>query len=313
MKYSLECNVKGKIKIEKKIEVMEGGKTYILLPDSKGFLSSVKIVVKLSKSNRFGSRLEPGEGKVAAVLTIEGDPEQYQTLIQEFQELESVLSFESGGCLKSIDWAAPTVEMIPESDDEKAHIAVHAYHFKKEYAPKIVVLTEEQFGRTIRSKHHYSELIIPKAFFREGINEFEQRRYINAFYNFYFVLEDLFGMGKTKNKQVASAFKSSKEFLDYVKWAKGHLDKDKRHCANIERACTEENVTYDTDGLIDLLLKLRGNLHHYSSKSSKHKGSPLNHDDFESIAFFIMGLAVRSILGNIVKINQAAKVKKPSV
>lgn len=313
MKYSLECDVTGKIKIDKTIEVTEEDKTYILMADSKGFLSSVKIVVKLSNSQGFGSRLEPGKGKVAAVLTIEEDPEQYQNLIRELQELESVISFDSGGCLKSINWATPKVEIIPESDEEKERVAVHAYHFKKEYAPRIGRITEEQLRGTIRSKHLYRTLIIPKAFFREGANEFEQRRYINAFYNFYFVLEDLFGMGKTKNKQVASAFRRSKEFLDYVKWAKGHIDMDKRHRGNIERACAEENVTYDIDGLIDLLLKVRGKLHHYSSKSSKHKGSPLNHDDFESIAFFTMGLAARSILGNIVKINQAEKAKKLSI
>jgi hypothetical protein len=92
MKYSLECDVNGKLTIENKIEVLKGSRTYILIPDKTGRLSSIKIVVEVTEPQKFKSRIEPGEGQVAAKIIIKRDRELYQEIIREFQELESVLS-----------------------------------------------------------------------------------------------------------------------------------------------------------------------------------------------------------------------------
>ena len=141
------------------------------------------------------------------------------------------------------------------------------------------------------------------------MNEFNSRRYINAFYNFYFVLEDIYGEGKTRNKDIAKTFRESTDFIEITEWMlKGFLKKDNRHNSNIQRFCDEEKVTYDVGGLIDLLQKIRGNLHHYSSKSSKHLGTPFTHEEFESIAFLTMGLALQTILRKIVDINKSINV-----
>jgi hypothetical protein len=88
------------------------------------------------------------------------------------------------------------------------------------------------------------------------------------------------------------------------------INKYNRHRVNIERFCKEERVGYDIDGIIELLLKVRGRLHHYSGRSSKHQGTPFDHEDFESVAFMTMGLAVRCILQRIVKINLNVKARQ---
>ena len=96
-----------------------------------------------------------------------------------------------------------------------------------------------------------------------------------------------------------------------MEWVlKDILGKYQRHKTNVQRFCNEEGVAYDVDGLTDLLQKIRGNLHHYSSKSSKHLGTPFTHEEFESIAFLTMGLAVQTILFKIVDINQSMMTAK---
>ena len=91
-----------------------------------------------------------------------------------------------------------------------------------------------------------------------------------------------------------------------MEWVlKDILGKYQRHKTNVQRFCNEEGVAYDVDGLTDLLQKIRGNLHHYSSKSSKHLGTPFTHEEFESIAFLTMSLALQTILRQIVDINQS--------
>jgi len=306
MKLSLECSAKGKVKIDRQLKVANGLKEYLLVPDDKGLLSSIKIIKKVAEPQKYFAKIEPGEGKVKAKIEIGGDRDDYLELVREFQELESVLSFTTNGSLKSIAWDAPKEDFIPETEEEKKQVSVYGFHLTKEYPDYPRYLDEREFDVIIRSKNNYSSLIVPKAFYREGINEFTSRRYITAFYNFYFILEDFYGEKKTKNKDVADAFRNSQDFREILEWMiKENLDKYEKHRIGITRFCDEEKVKYDVDGLIDLLQKVRGNLHHYSSKSSKHLGTPFSHEDFESIAFLSMGLALRAILQKIVNINQS--------
>ena len=310
MKLSLECSVEGKVKINKELKVVEGSKEYVLIPDKEGWLSKIKIVRKVTAPDKYSAKILPGNGKAKHEIKIGGDREEYLELIREFQELEGILSFETIGSLKSIEWDAPTENFIAETEEEKEQVQVHDVCFKKEYPDYPASLDEEGFGRIIRNKEHYVSLIVPQAFYREGTNEFTSRRYINAFYNFYFILEDLYGKGKTRNKDIAEEFRSSKEFRKFVDGVIKDINKYTRHRVNIERLCKEERVAYDIDGIIELLWKVRGRLHHYSGRSSKHQGTPFDHEDFESVAFLTMGLAVRCILQRIVKIDLNVKARQ---
>ena len=307
MKLSLECSVEGKIKIGKQFRVVKGSKEYLLIPDDKGWLSKIKIIKKVAEPNKYSTTIGPGEGKVKHVIRIRGDREERVELIRDFQELESILSFETAGSLKSIEWDSPAENFIGETEEEKRQLQVNGLHLKRIYPSYPGSLDEERFGEIIGSKERYVSLIVPEAFYRVGQNEFTSKRFINAFYNFYFILEDLYGGGKTKNRDIAEGFRNSEEFSKFMGWMIKYLNepgKQRKYRINIEKFCKEEKVAYDIDGLINLLWKVRGNLHHYSSKSSKHKGTPFDHGDFESIAFLTMGLAVRAITQRILEVHQ---------
>jgi hypothetical protein len=311
MKLSLECSIKGKVKIGKEIRVIQGCKEYVLIPDSEGWLSKIKIIKKVDVPGKYSARIGPGKGKATDEVRITGDREERMELIGEFQELEGILSFDTIGSLQSIEWDAPITELIGETEEEEEQVQVSGIGFKKEYPEYPASLDEEGFARIIRSKQYYVSLIVPQAFFREGANEFASMRYINAFYNFYFILEGLYGKGKTRNKDVAKEFKESAEFRGFVDSAIKDLnDKYPPHKVRIERFCREESLSYDTDGIIELLWKVRGNLHHYSTRSSKHQGTPLDNEDFESIAFLALGLAARCILERIKAIYLNVKARK---
>ena len=311
MKLSLECSVRGRVKIGRQLKVVNGLIEYLLIPDDKGWLSSIKIIKKVATPQKYSARWGPGEGKVNATLTIEGDREEYLELVREFQELESLLSFDTGGSLKSIAWDEPKENFIPETEEEKRQVGVYSFHFTKEYPDYPAHLGERVFAEVIATKEYFASLVVPLAFYREGINEYHSRRYINAFYNFYFVLEDMYGKGKTRNKAIGDAFRKSEAFRGFMIWTiEESLVKYEKHRINIQKFCEEEEVPYDTDGLIDLLLKVRGNLHHYSGRSSKHVGTPFVREEFASVAFITLGLAVRAILQRMVEINLARGVGK---
>jgi len=135
-----------------------------------------------------------------------------------------------------------------------------------------------------------------KLFERDGMNEFHSLRYIQAYYNFYFVLEDLYGEGKTQNKDVEQKFKSNQVLRSIIQDVLDNVIKrNVNHLQNIQNFLREENKSFDIDGIIELIVRVRGNLHHYSGKSTKRKGTPLNQGDFESMAYLLMGISVKSI------------------
>lgn len=306
MKISIECDAIGRVMIGRELKAVSGSREYVLKPDDRGWLNAVQIIKRVKEPEKYSARMEPGTGDVKASIVIEGDREEYLELIREFQELESVLSFSTNGSLKSISWDSPKEDFIPETDEEKERVNVFGFSLTKERQAPPARLSAQQFGQIISTKGRYISLVIPKAFYREGINEFTSGRYINAFYDFYFVLEDVYGEGKTRNKDIGERFRKSTDFVEIMEWViKDVLGKDERYSNNIQRFCDEERVAYDVGGLVDLLQKIRGNLHHYSSRSSKHLGTPFTHEEFESIAFLTMGLALQTILRKIVDINKS--------
>lgn len=83
-----------------------------------------------------------------------------------------------------------------------------------------------------------------------------------------------------------------------------HIDTSEKHSKSILQLLSEEKKQNGIDGIIELIVAVRGRLHHYFSRSSLKQATPLNQRDFESPAFLVMGIALMSILKEIVKINQ---------
>jgi hypothetical protein len=304
MRISVECDVVGKIQIGKEIKLVSDSKEYILKPDNSGWLKTIVIIKAAKRPDKYSRRVERGFDSVGSTIRINSDIEEHFELQREFQELESLLSFETHGSLKSIAWDSPMEVWIPETYEEQERIRISGLKMTKEPPDLTKRLSLEQFSQIIKTKNYYTSLIIPKAFFKECLNEFYSKRYINAFYNSYFILEDIYGKGKTRNREIADAFKRSKVFNEILQRMITKISEN-NYEKNIRKLCSEEEVEFNAEGLINLIWKVRGNLHHYSSKSSKHLGTPFSHENFESIAFLTLGLAYHTILKKTEEINKS--------
>jgi len=304
MKYSIECKVDGKVYIQKSIVITQKQRQYIFTPNSKGWLEKIKIVSNVKNPEKFVTEMEPDKNKGKWVVTIDGDRELKLELVDEMQQIESRLSFDTMGSLKSIQWNEPQEEYIPENDVEKKQVKVSGFGFKKEYIEYPCIVDEEKLRQMLDTKDRYSSLIVLESFFRQGINYFQSKRYVDAFYNFYFILEDIYGRGKTSRKQVCKTFSNSSEFRESIDWMIKNLERDKKHKVKIQKFCQEEDLQYNTEGLIELIVVVRGNLHHFSRRSTKHHGNPFNQEEFECIAYFVLGLSSHAILRQVVKINK---------
>ena len=307
MKVSMECDVIGRVYIGEDITIVRDLKEYTFKPDDKGWLKSISIIKSANRPDKYSRRLERGNDSSNSTLRIDRDYEEYLELRSEFQELESLLSFETLGSIKSIAWDSPNEIWFPETDEEQKRIQISGIKIRKDPAELINKFSEQQFSQIITNKEHYISLIVPKAFFREGLNEFHTMRYINAFYSFYFIIEDIYGEGSTSNIKIANACKKSHVFKEILQRMLVKIaEKEAKIEMNIRKLCIEEQEKFDIEGIINLIRKIRNNLHHYSNSHSKHHGTPFNHADFEGVSFLMMGLAYHTINR---KIEDIAKLK----
>ena len=305
MKYSLECDVNSKIMIPKVLSHKIGIKEFILIPSEDRLLDKIKIIVDVEKPERFYSKIKKDDSKkVDWTITINRDKKLYEELIEDFQQIESQLALDLP--LKEIMWNSPKEEILPETEDEKQLVNIHGLKYEKTYSDQIKCLDEKSFKTIVEKKEKYSGLTIPMAFFREGNNDFCRFRYINAFFNFYYILEGLYGNGKSKNSAIKEEFLISSEFVKVVKWFIKELKNEKRylrHLENINRNLKLRNKILNVEGIIHLIVSTRGDLHHFTNNSKKKQNTPFNHEEFESISWMSLGLAALAIPYKILEIN----------
>lgn len=303
MKISIECEVEGRVRIRESIVTRIGSKEYTLTPDGVGWLKTITITKNVNRPEKYSRKIERNLRTNEKIIRIHQDIDEYYELLGDFQELESVLSYETHGSLKNIAWDSRNEIWIPETNEKEKSIQITGLKINKPEALE-KILTAERFMQLISTKCKYSSLIILKAFFREGLNEFYSARYINAFYNFYFILEDVYCNGKHRFNKVTQLLNNSSEFTGIVNMMISKEMGEEKYFKNIQKLCAEENEKYDVTGLIRLIVKIRGRLHHFSSKNSKRTGTPFTHDIFEGITFLLMALAYHTIENKVKEIDR---------
>ena len=293
MKYSIECSVLSNIWIGRTVSFLELEKEYIFRCNEKGILNSIKITKKLKNPDKFYSETDSTTSPIQILM--KEDPDIRQEMISEFQYLEAHIGLIAN--LTKIFWNEPWTEWIPETDEERNKTKVLSAHFERA-SPPPTVLNANVLKRIINDRPIKNDLTILMSFCREGKVFFDRLEFINAFYDFYFVLEDLYGKGCWKNMEVKDNFKSSIELQDTIKWVLSELiDSSDKHKKEILALLQQKNLQYSPEGISILLVEMRGHLHHFSRKTTiKQKPSPIAHLNYESLAFLSMAIAVQSIL-----------------
>lgn len=261
--------------------------------DNKGIINELCIQRKVSNYENYLPKFIPGSNELHTIPTFDFPHNPYyQEIIELLQYIESLGSFWME--VKRIYWNNPKLSWIPENEEEAKKIKIKEVEYNENYNIQPKIFNPRTLIELVILKDKYKHLIIPMAFYREGVNEYQSQHYLNAYHNFYYYLEDLYGEGKTKNRQVMDNFKKSAHFIDAVEKAIKKLSEpsSRKHMENLKRFLKIENCPLSVEGIISLIVKVRGNLHHFSQKSSKKTGHPFNQKDFHVMAYLLMSLCI---------------------
>lgn len=309
MRYRLIAKTEGNVYLSEQTTAEREGVTFEFITDESGLLREVAVSTHVPTENiknvtiQFGDR-KPGE---APSSIVEGpDRSIHERLIHELQAIESAIAYSTKGCLKRIAWDNPKEEYVHESPDEISHIDISS--FSVEYGKLPPVLIQPQtITAIVTSAPRYEELIIPKAFQREASNAYETQQYIQSFYNSFFIIEDFYARGKTREVNFIKQLARSKEFRDIAAETLTMFQTERPNDFERLKALFEEVDCEPTpEDLPRALFLQRGGLHHYYSRSPKHRGTPFNQREYQSLALFTMTLSYLAIAYRIVAINQSA-------
>jgi hypothetical protein len=127
------------------------------------------------------------------------------------------------------------------------------------------------------------DITVVTSFWREGENDWVAGKFINAFFNYYFALEGLYGNKKTKNKQIEEEVLHSLGLLAQIeRFNKGQHPLE--HLKQLGKMLNAAELPISEE-LIGFLLSTRGRLHHFQNNPNREQGSPIVHDKYEGIAY----------------------------
>lgn len=314
LKYQVRAKVDGTLYLAEPnshIAAKRDGWEYRFESDGSGRVTFLSVVAPLpdevaaDASATIGDSRRPG---VKAHLEFKLTPGVHASVIEEMQRIESLISFHAGHPVKRIRWHEPETTLVPETPEEEKRVQFWGVSHAR-VVPETPIEVEKDFLQQIVAvAPRFSEIVVPLAFWREGMNHMDRGEFVLAFNNHYFVLEDFYADGKSGQGPVLKAFARSAEFRTICAHAlqEGRFKAD--DAESLRELFEREQCGWDPSGLQRLLFRMRGNAHHYSAKSGGPHPTPFTQGRFETIALLTMWLATTSIATKIDSIkarNQA--------
>jgi hypothetical protein len=275
--------------------------TFELISDDKNQVNKAIVTMQLDEADSASSRLLSENGNIA----VHYPPDAFRLTVEQLQVLESNLSFAfHESPIRRIRWDRPSINLIPENDSESSRVDTWNFVLTRSFPHQPCRIREAGFREMMTEAPRFESLAVLKAFIREGKNDFRDLRFVHAFYSFFFVIEGLFADGHSKKSKMLKAFSESKELRLATQITLNVLAKDNDTYQTFHKLFAGRQLTLDHNGVWTFLVNTRGQLHHYSLKSSQRVDTPFSQEQFEKPALLAMLLAGQSVCARIMTINE---------
>jgi hypothetical protein len=289
MKYGLECAVTSRLKLPGEHTVSDNEQTMTFIPNASGVFAQIKVTASVPNPARFKTYKVVDMQHKTFSIHVDRDEELHKRLMSSIHSVESVLGFYFD--LSDIHWNQLEAFVEPESDEEAKQLEILRWFMTQSIGGAKQEITVEQLDLAVVTAKSTADLTTTLAFHREGSKDMRDLRYISAFFSFYFVLEGLFGNGKTKNDAVRAEFKRSTRLVAAIQ---DMIDKGLPPSFGEDEGILERlrrmNKPCTPDSIIDLLVSTRGDVHHNVGNPKRPGGSPLIVAKFQTFSMFCMNL-----------------------
>ena len=277
--------------------------TVELRTNAEGYFAQISVTASGFSDSDY--RINVGEDHIAQAWALmrDRDVKLHAKMMAAVHGVESFLAIY--GNLEAIHSNLAETFVEAESDEEKARSRLNAWGMTPHIEDPIVELSSEALRLILSHAKLCSRLTATIAFHRDGVNNIRRAEYISAFFGFYFVLEGLYGNGKSNSRQVIEHFKRSSELVIAINRIveQGIPEPMVFGDIGIPEMLGKMNKTQTTDSLIELLVQKRGALHHYAGTKSRTGASPLTNEHYFSLAQFSMRVSRIVLESELMKID----------
>lgn len=181
-----------------------------------------------------------------------------------------IRTIEGGLCLLGVDEINTDeiqVEWIPESEADQRKLKIFKFSYHRDNTRDREIDTNLNLAaRIIHGFTGFIDSEIPLNFFRRGKKDMREQRYIDAIYDFFFVLETLFGNGKFHKSALEKEFNGAVELVDAITYLKLQANDPIFSPPQLSDAYQERMRETAVEELISEIIELRGYLHHHTLK-----------------------------------------------
>ncbi|MEA5581528.1 hypothetical protein VB620_09265 [Nodularia harveyana UHCC-0300] len=292
MKVKYKFRVTGKLKPSAVYPIRIRGNTYELETNENGIVTYIVVSQKIDSPNLYPQVTQNPVPGVKLSLQISSLP---LSLIQkELKVIEGLLSIYG---LESIELTYPKTQWIAETEEDHQHLKI--FKFKESISKiddaQIPHIPFDLIARSFIGAVNGFDIEIPLSFFRKGRIDFCEHRYIEAIYDFYFLIETLYADGKYDTSGVLKKFESSNDLIEAIQKV---IDNPEQMFITEKQQVLEFNKNYQGKSMREILkriVELRGFLHHHTLKR-KDIWHPEDHNRYETDAYFLQAVAFNIVI-----------------
>jgi hypothetical protein len=255
--------------------------------EEKGFVAAISVTVPIPNRDDWPTvtrREEAGSMPHVTVPT--------PGLIFISAELRNLESFLSLFGVKQIDVKNARVEWLPANEEERRALKIFTYErgLADPDPSTLPPLPPDLMARSLIASYDAFETQVPLAFYRRGADDVYERRFLEACYDFLFLLETLYSNGKYRTDQVKDEFRKAPDLQEAIhsflvdaplqaSLRSQFRPRYDRHIAGKE--CGEVS---------DYLVDVRGFIHHHTMRR-RGIWHPERQEEFEFDAFVLQHIA----------------------
>lgn len=250
-----------------------------------GLAQTVTLSVKADDLSGLPTIVPLSQPGVAANITLGHDPyhDEAETILRTARGL---LGFFMNA---EIDFARPKIEWEPETEDERNVLKLYSFSVEDREKDDPHSVGYDLIARCFLAAIPARDFDVPLSFLAKGQKDIGTKRFIDAYYSFFFFLETQFAPGYSDPKKVSARFKATDEIRHAMSDARGlfaEFPPQNGKGARLLQLSDEE--------LLEHLVAVRGTLHHHALRRKQGSWHPERHDQYEPEALFLQYL-VRAV------------------
>jgi hypothetical protein len=292
MRVEYRCAVKGYIRVPFSFSVPTNFFTFEFETGPHGDLTHVSAITPVPDKSMWPI-VKPST-KQGVSVEINMQSPFFDAARKDLRAAEGMLSLFG---LESIDMENAEETWLPDSEQEKAELKL--YNFKRRNTQKPVeqwpVTGFDLVARAFLAARRGREIESALNFFRKGRTDVTESRYLEAVFDFLFMIESLFANGKFKATQVETEYLRSlilQQTISAVLAEKSLRQAIAHHSdSRVKQSFARDYAGKTPSEITRHLVKLRGFLHHHTI-GRRDIWHPDDHVRYEADALFLQNLCL---------------------